>query len=72
MARSPARDGAGQVALVSGEAGIGKSRLVREALAPAATRHALVLRAHCFEADRAVPYAPVIEAVRAVGGGGAP
>ena len=61
-----ARDGAGQVVLVSGDAGIGKSRLVSEVLSPATTQHALVLRAQCFEADRAVPYAPVIEALRAL------
>lgn len=58
-----ARAGAGQVVLISGEAGIGKSRLIKEALAPMVTAHALVIRAHCFEADRALPYAPLNEAL---------
>ena len=54
-----ARAGRGRVVLVSGEAGIGKSRLVAEALARARRAGAQVLEGHCFESDRSLPYAPL-------------
>jgi DNA-binding CsgD family transcriptional regulator len=54
-----ARTGRGQVALVSGEAGIGKSRLVAAAQARAQETGAHVLAGHCFEPDRTLPYAPL-------------
>lgn len=57
--------GQGQVALVSGEAGIGKSRLVAEAKAYAATHDfLLLLEGHCFQTDSAVPYAPLLDLFR--------
>ncbi len=43
----------GQTILISGEAGIGKSRLVREAAALASGSGFLVLQAHCFQHERA-------------------
>ena len=55
--------GYGQTVLISGEAGIGKSRLVREATHTSA-QHFLVLRGHCFQHGRAWPYAPLIELLR--------
>jgi tetratricopeptide (TPR) repeat protein len=53
-----------QIALVSGEAGVGKSRLVAEATAYAADRGILVLQGHCFQIDNAYPYAPLLDLLR--------
>jgi tetratricopeptide (TPR) repeat protein len=60
--------GRGHTVLVSGEAGIGKSRLMAEALAAARTRRMhgnqpglLVFQGRCFEPDRALPYAPLLD-----------
>src|SRR5829696_6540377 len=61
--RSLLADGSG-VLLVSGEAGIGKSRLVREATAHAATLGSDVLHGSCFDGDQAVPYAPFLDLMR--------
>lgn len=56
----------GQVALVYGEAGIGKSRLVTEARAYAAAHNfSLLLEGHCFQTDSAYPYAPLLDLFRA-------
>src|ERR1700694_4176043 len=57
--------GQGQVALVSGEAGIGKSRLVAEVKASAAAHNFLVLEGQCFQTDSASPYAPLLDLFRA-------
>ncbi|MGH2533833.1 MAG: ATP-binding protein, partial [Thermomicrobiales bacterium] len=59
-----ARAGGGQTLLVTGEAGIGKSRLVAEARALAAARGLLTLQGSCFESDRMLPYAPVVDLLR--------
>jgi DNA-binding NarL/FixJ family response regulator len=59
-----AAGGHGGVLLVTGEAGIGKSRLLREAASDARRRGFVVLRGACFEADRADPYAPLLDLVR--------
>jgi predicted ATPase len=55
------RSGQGQVALVSGEAGVGKSRLVAEVKATAASQGFLLLQGNCFQADGAFPCAPFLE-----------
>ena len=47
----------GQIALISGEAGIGKSRLIREAKVRA-RKGTVILNGHCFETESALPYAP--------------
>jgi predicted ATPase len=52
---------AGNIALVAGEAGIGKSRLVNEARNQAAQYGFRLLQGSCFEPDRALPYAPVLD-----------
>jgi DNA-binding NarL/FixJ family response regulator len=57
--------GRGQTLLVSGEAGIGKSRLVAEARTRASGLGIVHLEGHCFESHRNVPYAPLIELLRA-------
>ena len=60
-------NGPGEVVLVSGEAGIGKSRLVAEAVRAAQQRGIRVLQGHCFEPDRLQPFAPVVDLLRAFG-----
>src|SRR5579859_4732864 len=53
--------GVGQVVLLRGEAGIGKSRLIAAAKAAASQTGYLILESSCFEADRMVPYAPFVD-----------
>ena len=50
--------------LVEGEAGVGKTRLVEETLGFVATRGARVLRVRAAPVGTALPYAPLIEALR--------
>src|SRR4051812_34449196 len=52
------------VALVSGEPGIGKTRLLEQLAYRAAEAGALVLAGACIELSVAVPYLPLIEALR--------
>ncbi|HLJ34058.1 MAG TPA: AAA family ATPase [Ktedonobacteraceae bacterium] len=63
--------GHGQTILVSGEAGIGKSRLIAEAIkytrashSQAASPTPLILEGRCFEPDRSLPYAPFLDLLR--------
>lgn len=56
--------GHGHVALIVGEAGIGKSRLVTETCATATQRGFTTLRGDCFESDRWLPYAPLLDLLR--------
>jgi len=62
--------GAGRTALISGEAGVGKSRLVAQARARFLSRAApgppLALAGRCFEPDRVLPYAPLIDIFHAL------
>ncbi len=60
-----ARQGRGQCLLLTGEAGLGKSRLVAEARARAAQAGFALLQGNCFEQDCNFPYAPWIDALRA-------
>jgi predicted ATPase len=53
--------GTGQTLLFAGEAGIGKSRLVAEAKTCAIQRGFHILQGNCFELDRALPYAPLLD-----------
>jgi DNA-binding CsgD family transcriptional regulator len=59
-----AKSGRGQVALLSGEAGVGKSRLVAEVKIHAEREGFLPLQGTCFQADRAFPYAPFLDLLR--------
>ena len=59
-----AAHGAGKTILISGEAGIGKSRLLREAKTLANKFGLVVLQGNCFEQDRALPYAPLTDLLR--------
>jgi tetratricopeptide (TPR) repeat protein len=55
--------------LVTGEAGIGKTRLVAELRSGAETRGCLVLQGACVESDRGLPYALVVDLLRTVTAG---
>jgi DNA-binding NarL/FixJ family response regulator len=52
------------IVLISGEAGIGKSRLIAEAQIYASEKGFILLDGRCFEPDRMLPYAPVIDLLR--------
>jgi predicted ATPase len=51
-----ARRGGGRVALVEGEAGVGKTRLVEELARRVVAQAGLVLRGRCHEAETVLPY----------------
>ena len=59
------QQGMGQVVLLTGEAGVGKSRLAAELRQQAALEQWTILTGHCFERDVIFPYAPIIDALRA-------
>jgi tetratricopeptide (TPR) repeat protein len=59
-----ARQGRGHLALISGEPGIGKTRLARELLVHARLDGALALTGGCYEHEAAVPYLPFVEGLR--------
>jgi DNA-binding CsgD family transcriptional regulator len=59
-----AKSGRGQVVLLSGEAGIGKSRLVSEVKTHAASHDFLLLQGSCFPTDHTIPYAPLLDLLR--------
>lgn len=56
--------GQGEVMLIAGEAGIGKSRLVVEVTAVASKQGFQVLQGTCFEHDRSLPYAAILDLLR--------
>ncbi len=53
--------GQGGVVLLSGEAGIGKSRLAAELRRSAEAQGFQLLGGQCFPTDRACPYAPLLD-----------
>ena len=55
--------GHGSLSFVTGEAGIGKSRLVQEIAADAQTRGARALVGHTVEMEGATPYLPFVEII---------
>ena len=61
-----AKGGQGHIALLSGEAGIGKSRLVAELKSLAVVQGFLVVQGACFPADLTYPYAPLLDLLRAL------
>lgn len=63
LARACARTGS--VALVAGEAGVGKSRLVAQLRTHAAGQGCTVLHGRCFEPDQVLPYAPLADMLQA-------
>lgn len=58
--------GQGKLVLISGEAGVGKSRLVEEFANGLRLQSVRVLWGCCYEFERALPYQPVAEALRTV------
>ncbi len=66
-----AEAGRSVVALVSGDAGVGKSRLVGEATRLAAGRGFTVLSGQCAELGDSVPYLPLADALRGAAFSGA-
>jgi DNA-binding CsgD family transcriptional regulator/tetratricopeptide (TPR) repeat protein len=66
-ARRRALDGRATLVLIGGEAGIGKTRLIREAAARATAEGWLVLTGGCLEVgDGALPLAPMVEMLRSL------
>jgi DNA-binding CsgD family transcriptional regulator len=65
QALSAARRGIGCCILLTGEAGIGKSRLIEELKRQAASEKFTILQGNCFEQTLSFPYAPWIDALRA-------
>jgi len=57
--------GRGRVAFLSGEPGIGKTRLLAELAVEATSRGTLVLSGRCLEGAGALPYHPFVEAIEA-------
>ncbi len=61
-----AKQAEGHVALISGEAGIGKTRMVAEAKSYAMTQGFLLLQGNCFPTDLTYPYAPLLDLLRSL------
>jgi DNA-binding NarL/FixJ family response regulator len=59
-----AKSSQGQVALLSGEAGIGKSRLVAEIKTESVAHDFRLWQGSCFPTDHAIPYAPLLDLLR--------
>jgi predicted ATPase len=60
-----AQQGHGHLALISGEPGVGKTRLANETIVVAQLGGAVILRGGCYEYEAATPYLPFAEALRA-------
>ncbi len=56
--------GSGKTVLIAGEAGIGKSRLLGKIRERALRLGFLSIEGHCFERDRVLPYAPLLDLLR--------
>ena len=59
--------GTSRIVAVSGEAGVGKSRLVEEAVADAVTRGCIVLQARAYETEQGLPFGLWVSALRSAG-----
>ncbi len=58
------QSGQAQLVLISGEPGVGKTRLANEMISYARLQGARLLRGGCYEYEATVPYLPVAEALR--------
>jgi tetratricopeptide (TPR) repeat protein len=61
---SQAMQGNGHLVMISGEPGVGKSRLADELVAFIRLRGSYVLQGGCYEYEATTPYLPLIEALR--------
>jgi DNA-binding CsgD family transcriptional regulator len=59
-----ARAGQGRCVLLSGGAGVGKSRLLRELLSGTSTDDCWLLQGHCLQEDAGLAFAPLVDALR--------
>jgi len=64
-ALAEAKNGRGQIAMLAGEPGIGKTRIAQELARHAESEGGRVLWGRCYEGEGAPPYWPWIEPVRA-------
>ncbi len=64
QALESARQSNGRCCILSGDAGIGKSRLVEEIRSLAARQGFRIFQGNCYEQDASLPYAPWIDALR--------
>lgn len=62
------RAGYGGIAMLAGEPGIGKTRLLEELAETARAEGALVLWGRCYEGEAARPYGPFVEALTELAG----
>ena len=60
-----ASNGAGKLLLLSGEPGVGKTRLAQEAMAHLSNRGYLVATGRCYEPQQPVPFYPFFDALSA-------
>lgn len=58
------REGAGQIVLIEGEPGVGKSRLAEEFLRWAVAEGGSVLRGRGYDVRAGIPYEPIVEVLR--------
>jgi tetratricopeptide (TPR) repeat protein len=59
-----AQQARGHLVLLSGEPGVGKTRLAEDLIAHARASGAMILRGGCYEYEATTPYLPVVEAFR--------
>ncbi len=59
-----AQQARGHLVLLSGEPGVGKTRLAQDLIAHAQKSGAIVLRGGCYEYEATTPYLPFVEALR--------
>ena len=67
QALDEARGGRGRLVVISGEAGIGKTRLLAELGGAATAVGARVLLGHCHQTEQVLPFRPIIECLRTGG-----
>src|SRR5688500_8434981 len=57
-------EGHGRLLLLGGDAGVGKSRLIRDLKHAAGTRELRIIEGRCSSTESSVPYAPLMDALR--------